>query len=62
MNPDFTETQSLLQHSIRQYLEAEVGFARIRELEEKRQPDAKLWAGMVAQGWLGGPSECGVGL
>ncbi|MEZ4282909.1 MAG: acyl-CoA dehydrogenase family protein, partial [Myxococcota bacterium] len=53
MNPDFTETQGLLQHSIRQYLEVEVGFARIRELEEKRQPDQKLWSGMVAQGWLG---------
>ncbi len=53
MNPDFTETQGLLQHSIRQYLEAEVGFARIRELEEKREPDQKLWSGMVSQGWLG---------
>ena len=53
MNPDFTETQGLLQHSIRQYLEAEVGFARIRELEEKRQPDQKLWSGMASQGWLG---------
>ncbi|MEZ4278882.1 MAG: acyl-CoA dehydrogenase family protein [Myxococcota bacterium] len=38
MNPDFTETQGLLQHSIRQYLEVEVGFARIRELEESASP------------------------
>ncbi|MEZ4356351.1 MAG: acyl-CoA dehydrogenase family protein [Myxococcota bacterium] len=61
MNPDFTETQGLLQHSIRQYVEAEVGFAHIRELEEKRQPDQKLWAGMVAQGWLGIPLPEAVG-
>lgn len=61
MHPDFTETQSLLQSSIRQYLAAEVGFARIRELEEKRQPDGKLWAGMVAQGWLGIPLPEAVG-
>ena len=55
MNPDFTETQSLLQATIRQYLEEEIPFDRIREHEEKLVADAKLWQAMAGQGWLGIP-------
>ena len=53
MNPDFTETQTLLQTTIRKYLEEEVPFDRVREHEEKRAADTKLWDGMANQGWLG---------
>ncbi len=53
MNPDLTETQSLLQSTIRQYLEQELPFDRVRELEWKDTADEELWKGMVAQGWLG---------
>ena len=55
MNPDFSETQTLLQSTIRQYLEEEVPFDRIREHEEKRVADTKLWQAMAGQGWLGIP-------
>jgi alkylation response protein AidB-like acyl-CoA dehydrogenase len=53
MNPDFDETQLLLQTTTRKYLEAEVPFDRVREHEEKRRADQKLWQGMADQGWLG---------
>ena len=53
MNPDFNETQLLLQSTVRQFLTDEVPFDRIREHEEKRTADAKLWQTMASQGWLG---------
>lgn len=53
MNPDFNETQLLLQTTLRKYLESEVPFDRIREHEEKRTADAELWQAMASQGWLG---------
>ena len=53
MNPDYSETQQLLQTTIRGYLEEEVPFDRVRDHEEKRAADAKLWDGMAQQGWLG---------
>ena len=31
MNPDLTETQTLLRDTVRQYAETEIPFARIRE-------------------------------
>jgi len=61
MNPDFTETQTLLQTTIRKYLEDEVPFDRIREHEEKRIADKKLWDDMASQGWLGIPLPEAVG-
>ena len=53
MNPDFDETQLLLQNTVRQYLETELPFDRIREHEEKCKADEKLWRAMASQGWLG---------
>lgn len=53
MDPDFTETQTLLQTTIRKFLEDEVPFDRVREHEEKRAADKKLWEAMAQQGWLG---------
>jgi alkylation response protein AidB-like acyl-CoA dehydrogenase len=61
MNPDFSETQLLLQTTIRGYLEEEIPFDRIREHEEKRRADEKLWQGMASQGWLGIPLPEAVG-
>ncbi len=55
MNPDLSETQSLLQTTMRQYLETEIPFDRVREHEEKRVADAELWKAMAGQGWLGIP-------
>lgn len=55
MNPDFNETQILLRDTVRQYAEAEISFARIRELEKERRADDTLWSALVAQGWLGTP-------
>jgi len=53
MDPDFDETQLLLQTTTRQFLEGEVPFERVREHEEKCRADQKLWQAMAAQGWLG---------
>lgn len=55
MQPDFTETQELLQSTMRQYLEDEIPFDRIREHEEKLAADTALWKAMAGQGWLGIP-------
>ncbi len=55
MNPDLSETQELLRSTMRQYLENEIPFDRVREHEEKRVADAKLWQGLAGQGWLGIP-------
>jgi alkylation response protein AidB-like acyl-CoA dehydrogenase len=61
MNPDFNETQLLLQSTIRQFLADEVPFDRIREHEEKRTADGNLWQAMANQGWLGIALPEGVG-
>ena len=55
MNPDLTETQILLRDTVRQYAEAEIPFARIRELEGSGRTDDALWRALVAQGWLATP-------
>ena len=55
MNPDLTETQTLLRDTVRQYAETEIPFARIRELEGTGRSDEVLWRALVAQGWLGTP-------
>ena len=52
MNLDFTETQELLQNTVRDYLERELPFDRIRELERAGASDATLWRGIAGQGWL----------
>jgi alkylation response protein AidB-like acyl-CoA dehydrogenase len=55
MNMDLDETQSLLQETVRGYLEREVPFDRIRELEREQRWDATLWKELCEQGWLGLP-------
>lgn len=52
MNLDFSETQELLRSSVRDYLERELPFDRIRELERAGAADATLWKGIAEQGWL----------
>ena len=53
MNLDLTETQAIFRDTVRDYLEREVPFSRIRELEKKGAVDASLWQALVRQGWLG---------
>jgi alkylation response protein AidB-like acyl-CoA dehydrogenase len=52
---ELTETQSLLQETVRDYLEREVPFERIRALERDGGCDELLWKGIVGQGWLALP-------
>ncbi|MBW2231673.1 MAG: acyl-CoA/acyl-ACP dehydrogenase [Deltaproteobacteria bacterium] len=53
MNLDLDETQSLLRETVRGFLEDEVRFDRIRELEAEQGWDAGLWKSLCEQGWLG---------
>ena len=53
MNPTLDETQQLLRDTVRQYLEAEVPFSRIRDLEQSGKPDEGLWSALIDQGWIG---------
>jgi len=53
MNLDLTETQSLLQETVRGYLEAEVPYDRIREQEREQRWDGALWKSVCEQGWPG---------
>jgi alkylation response protein AidB-like acyl-CoA dehydrogenase len=55
MNLDLTETQSLLQETVRGFLESEVPFDRIRELEQEQAMDRILWKSVCEQGWLALP-------
>jgi len=52
MNLDLDETQELLKNSVRDYLQRELPFDRIRELERAGAADATLWKGIAEQGWL----------
>ena len=53
MDLELTETQALLRDTVTQYLEQEVPFERIRELEKERRSDAQLWKAVCEQGWIG---------
>jgi alkylation response protein AidB-like acyl-CoA dehydrogenase len=53
VNLDPTETQALLQQSVRQFLEARAPFDRIRDLEAKQDWDAALWREVCEQGFPG---------
>ncbi|MAE93037.1 MAG: hypothetical protein CL910_00110 [Deltaproteobacteria bacterium] len=55
MNLDLTETQSLLRDTVRSYLEGELPYDRIRELEREGGYDQGLWKATAQQGWLGLP-------
>jgi alkylation response protein AidB-like acyl-CoA dehydrogenase len=53
MNLELSETQSLLQSTVRAYLASEVPLDRIRKLEKDGAADTLLWKGVAQQGWLG---------
>jgi hypothetical protein len=55
VNLDLTETQTLLEETVRGYLERELPFDRIRTLEREGGFDEALWKAIVSQGWLGLP-------
>jgi alkylation response protein AidB-like acyl-CoA dehydrogenase len=55
VNLDLTETQILFRDTVRQYLEKEVPFARVRRIEAEQAADAELWRALGAQGWLAMP-------
>jgi alkylation response protein AidB-like acyl-CoA dehydrogenase len=61
MDLDLDSTQTLLRDTVREYLEAEVPFDRIRALEREQGWDAVLWKGVCDQGWLGLPFSEEVG-
>jgi alkylation response protein AidB-like acyl-CoA dehydrogenase len=55
MNITLSETQQLIRDSIREYLEKEVPFSRVRQVERDGGMDADLWQGLAGLGWLGLP-------
>ncbi|MAG29914.1 MAG: hypothetical protein CL908_03350 [Deltaproteobacteria bacterium] len=61
MNLELNETQLLLQETVHGYLESEVPYERIRNLEKSGDWDRQLWKELVSQGWLGLPFSESVG-
>jgi alkylation response protein AidB-like acyl-CoA dehydrogenase len=55
MNLDLDSTQTLLRDSVREYLEAELPFDRVRACERDHCWDETLWKGVLEQGWLALP-------
>jgi alkylation response protein AidB-like acyl-CoA dehydrogenase len=55
MNLDPTETQLLLQETVRGYLEKELPLDRVRALERENSWDEGLWRAVCQQGWLALP-------
>lgn len=55
MDIALTETQSLLRDAIRDYLQKEVSFDRIRQLESDGGYDRELWSYLAGSGFLGLP-------
>ena len=55
MDLELSETQSLLQETVRSYLQKELPYERIRQLEKDGASDATLWKAMAEQGWLALP-------
>ena len=55
MNLDPSETQTLLRDTVREYLEREVSYDRIRELDREHRWDEALWREICEQGWLALP-------
>ncbi len=53
MNLELSETQTLLQRTVRDFLREEVPFERVRSCERENQWDAALWNAIAEQGWLG---------
>lgn len=61
MDTQLTETQSLLRDAMRDYLQKEVSFDRIRELERSGGYDRDLWAYLQQSGYLGLPFPASFG-
>ena len=61
MNLDLSETQSLLQETVRGYLEKELPFERVRALEREQRHDATRWKSLCQQGWIGVPIDESLG-
>jgi alkylation response protein AidB-like acyl-CoA dehydrogenase len=55
MDLALSETQQLVRDSIKDYLEREVPFSRVREVERGSGFDTDLWKGLQQLGWLGLP-------
>jgi len=55
VNLDLDETQTLLEETVRGFLERELPFDRIRALERSGGWDEALWRQVAAQGWLALP-------
>lgn len=53
MNLDLNETQTIFRDTVRDYLERELPFSRIRELEKACGTDEVLWRALADLGWLG---------
>jgi alkylation response protein AidB-like acyl-CoA dehydrogenase len=53
MDLELTETQTILRDTLREFLEAEVPFSRVRDLEKAQRSDESLWASLHGLGWLG---------
>ena len=53
MDVSLSETQRLLRESIREYLEREVPFSRIRQVEASSGMDAALLTALTRLGWMG---------
>lgn len=61
MDATLNETQQLIRDSLRDYLEKEVPFSRIRQVERDGGIDSRLWEGLAGLGWLGLPFPEGSG-
>ena len=55
MDISLNETQQLIRDSIREYLEKEVPFSRVRQVERDGGMDGDLWQALASLGWLGLP-------
>lgn len=55
MEIELSETQQLVRSSLRELLEREVSFQRVRELEREQAMDEALWGQLAELGWLGLP-------
>ncbi|HJN50547.1 MAG: acyl-CoA dehydrogenase family protein [Pseudomonadales bacterium] len=55
MDVSLSETQRLIQDSVKAFVESEIPFSRIREVESSGDMDRKLWKELAELGWLGLP-------
>lgn len=55
MDLDLSDTQQLLQETLRGYLDKELPFDRVRAVEREGRWDEVLWREVCAQGWLSQP-------